>query len=154
MSSCESSPTVYCQNNCAFDQDSNSTTVQFCHKFIRPNSYPGLEKYSRGQKNVSNFVPFRWASIPFWNAVHLPLELVPFRIVAVHAFVWGPSFARCEGFTVKMFLLAPAWVLPTRFAFALTKTGFAPPLASLYRICGRRVTRNSQRNGNVNRMER
>ena len=75
------------------------------------------------------------------RSVPLP---VPFRIVAVHA------FARCEGLTVKVFLLAPAWVLPSCcFTFALRKKPcFAPPLASLYRVCRGRVTQNSLLNGN------
>ena len=59
---------------------------------------------------------------------------------------------RCEGLTVKIFLLAPTWVLLSCFAFALRKTLFRSPasesLPRLQRACHAEFTTERKLNGN------
>ena len=95
--------------------------------------------YSRGRKNVSNFVPFP-SETSFIYRRNL-FRSIPFRIVC-HTCVRARAVIRemrrphCEDSS------SSTWVLHSRFAFK-KKPCFAPPLASLYRVCGGRVTWNS-----------
>ena len=96
-----------------------------------------------GVKNVSNFGPFRFVELPFpsetpfinpWNS----FRTVPFRIVAVHTFARRPH---CEDISSSNYV---GTAFSSFHVCATKKPCFAPPLASLYRVCGGRGTRNSQ----------
>ena len=89
---------------------------------LSPESYRG-STYSRGQNNVSNFVLFRFVELPFpsetpfiysWNS----LRSISNRCrtcIRMRAVIH-------QGLTVKIFILAPVWVLPSRcFKFTLIK---------------------------------
>ena len=106
-----------------------------------------------GSKNVSNFIPFRFVELPFpfetliyrWNSFRSVAFHLCRTCVRVRAVIREMRMPHCED-------ISSSTCVGTAFSLlrvcAKKKPCFALPLASLYRVCGRHVTRNSQLNGN------
>ena len=109
--------------------------------------------YTRGQKRFSNFVAFCFVELAFpsetpfiyrWNSFR-SVAILCHTCVRVRAITHEMRRPHCED-------LSSSTCVGTAYSLfricAKKKPCFTPPLASLYRVCGERVTRNSQLSGN------